>query len=63
MVKAVTWEGFASERGVSLDLDRETGREELARLIDWADILIHNYPVVPGGPRSSCNEGDPAWRG
>ncbi len=35
-----------NKRGVSLDLDRETGREELARLIDWADILIHNYPRV-----------------
>ncbi len=35
-----------NKRGVSLDLDDEAGRAQLTRLIDWADILIHNYPRV-----------------
>ena len=33
-----------NKRGVDLDLDDPGGRTQLARLIDWADILIHNYP-------------------
>ena len=33
-----------NKRGVSLDLDDQDARTQLTRLIDWADILIHNYP-------------------
>ena len=32
-----------NKRGVRLDLDTESGRAELRRLIHWADILVHNY--------------------
>ena len=32
-----------NKRGVCLDLDTESGRAELRKLIDWADILVHNY--------------------
>ena len=31
-----------NKRGVCLDLDAAEGRRELARLIGWADILVHN---------------------
>lgn len=31
-----------NKRGVTLDLTRQ--REELLRLVAWADILVHNYP-------------------
>ena len=33
-----------NKRGVSLDLDEASGHAQLARLVDWADILIHNHP-------------------
>ena len=33
-----------NKRGVCLDLDDESGRTELERLIRWADILVHNFP-------------------
>ena len=33
-----------NKRGVCLDLTAEGGRAELRKLIDWADILVHNYP-------------------
>ena len=32
-----------NKRGVCLDLTAEGGRAELRKLIDWADILVHNY--------------------
>ncbi len=32
-----------NKRGVCLDLDAESGRAELRKLIGWADILVHNY--------------------
>ena len=32
-----------NKRGVCLDLDTESGRNELRKLIRWADILVHNY--------------------
>ena len=31
-----------NKRGVCLDLASKTGRQELDRLLDWADVLIHN---------------------
>ena len=31
-----------NKRGVCLDLDAAEGRRELARLVGWADILVHN---------------------
>ena len=31
------------KRGVCLDPESGAGREQLARLLDWADILIHNH--------------------
>ena len=33
-----------NKRGVCLDLDDEGGRVELRKLIEWADVLVHNYP-------------------
>jgi crotonobetainyl-CoA:carnitine CoA-transferase CaiB-like acyl-CoA transferase len=32
-----------NKRGVRLDLERPAGREQLDRLLAWADILVHNY--------------------
>ncbi len=32
-----------NKRGVCLDLNTESGRAELRKLIHWADILVHNY--------------------
>jgi crotonobetainyl-CoA:carnitine CoA-transferase CaiB-like acyl-CoA transferase len=32
-----------NKRGVCLDLDQARGRDELFRLIDWADVLVHNH--------------------
>ena len=32
-----------NKRGVCLDLENESGRNALRQLIDWADILVHNY--------------------
>src|SRR5262245_58983414 len=31
-----------NKRGVTLDLSRQS--EELFRLVEWADLLVHNYP-------------------
>ena len=31
-----------NKRGVTLDLSHQ--REELLRLVAWADLLVHNYP-------------------
>ena len=31
-----------NKRGITLDLRRE--RKTLARLVEWADLLVHNYP-------------------
>ena len=36
-----------NKRGVCLDLDTESGRSELRKLIHWADILVHNYSRLP----------------
>ena len=36
-----------NKRGVRLDLDTEGGRDELRKLIHWADILVHNYSRLP----------------
>ena len=33
-----------NKRGVALDAGTDDGRRELARLIAWADILVHNLP-------------------
>ena len=33
-----------NKRGACLNLDSQRGRGELGRLLDWADILVHNYP-------------------
>ena len=33
-----------NKRGVCLDLETESGRAGLRKLIEWADILVHNYP-------------------
>ena len=35
-----------NKRGICLDLEAETGRNELRQLIAWADILVHNFPRV-----------------
>ncbi len=37
-----------NKRGVRLDLRQKQGKEQLQRLVAWADILIHNYspPVM-----------------
>jgi crotonobetainyl-CoA:carnitine CoA-transferase CaiB-like acyl-CoA transferase len=32
-----------NKRGVRLDLRQDQGKEQLQRLVAWADILIHNY--------------------
>jgi crotonobetainyl-CoA:carnitine CoA-transferase CaiB-like acyl-CoA transferase len=32
-----------NKRGVTLDLRQDQGKEQLRRLVAWADILIHNY--------------------
>ena len=32
-----------NKRGVCLDLEAQSGRAELRKLIRWADILVHNY--------------------
>jgi len=33
-----------NKRGVTLDLDSEAGRDDLAALVERADVLVHNYP-------------------
>ena len=33
-----------NKRGVCLDLDCEAGAASLGRLLEWADILVHNLP-------------------
>lgn len=35
-----------NKRGVCIDLDAESGRSELRELVNWADILVHNYSRV-----------------
>ena len=35
-----------NKRGVCLDLDDTAGRQELAHLLAWSDILVHNYPPL-----------------
>lgn len=32
-----------NKRGACLDLESANGRNELLRLIDWADVVVHNY--------------------
>lgn len=32
-----------NKRGVCLELDSDSGRAELIKLLGWADILVHNY--------------------
>lgn len=51
-----------NKRGVCLDLDTESSRAELRKLIHWADILVHNYSRLrarelgldPGTLKAEC---------